>query len=156
MCIYFLNYINYSVMDSFKAQKMRCKIDTIDSRNYKLFIETFHLPNILRNIKTKANSSDHRKQSQEAEITRLRSKSPIWSRKRCLNRALTIYHNRNHHAPNIWSMEVVKWSATASLQTLPKVVLVKCLWTIKLRLHCLCVKDSRHILLTTEETMYLQ
>lgn len=78
------------------------------------------------------------------------------SRKRCLNRALTIYHNRNHHAPNIWSMEVVKRSATASLQTLPKVVLVKCLWTIKLRLHCLCVKDSRQILLTTDETMYLQ
>lgn len=78
------------------------------------------------------------------------------SRKRCLNRAWTIYHNRNHHAPNIWSMEVVKRSATASLQTLPKVVLVKCLWTIKLRLHCLCVKDSRQILLTTDETMYLQ
>lgn len=39
-----------------------------------------------------------------------------------------------------------------SLQTLPKVGLVKCLWSIKARLQqsapCLCVKDSRQISLT--------
>lgn len=38
----------------------------------------------------------------------------------------------------------VKLSATTSLQTLLKVVLVKCLWTIKPpSALCLCVKDSR-------------
>jgi hypothetical protein len=39
---------------------------------------------------------------------------------------------------------VTMFSATTSLQTLLKVVLVKCLWTIKApSAVCLCVKDTR-------------
>lgn len=36
----------------------------------------------------------------------------------------------------------VKLSATTSLQTLPKVGLVKCLWTIKPRLHCVSMSRT--------------
>lgn len=51
----------------------------------------------------------------------------------------TFYVKHSSQSPK-W--EVVKKSATTLLQTLLKVELVKCLWSIKARLHCVCVSRT--------------